>query len=366
MEVTSNHEPASSMLESLTPAEETSPKPRVLRDAGKEVEAEPEKDDVSEAAAKLGKKGGEAAAASRAAKAKEQTKDDSSETATAATDDEDIAEAEKAEKEGKLGKPRHDARARMLEKAREAKALKAEVERERTERTRLAAEVARLSAPKPADTPAPAKVEAKPQDDARPKQDDFETYDAWVEALTEYNADRKIAKLQKEASDRFQAQQASHARNEGFRTFFGRMGEAAKADPAFTEKTVNFVGRLQTLSMLGEGQQPDAFTALSEEIFTSKQSPALAVYFSENPDEEKRICALPSRSAVIREVATIEARLSAATTATAPRVAVSQAKPPVRPVAGSPHTVDSEPDEHAPLSAHISSWGRRAQAAHRR
>lgn len=349
MEVTSNSDSAASMVESLKPVKDNGNAPRIVQDAGKPTETDGE--DVSDAAKTLGKKGGEAAAAKRAAEAKEQDKAAKAKPATAAKDEDDdaeaIAEAEKLEKEGKLGKPRDDPRARMLVKAREAKALKAEVERERAERVRLAAELEQARAPKPAEQPAKTAPAKEAKADEEPKEEDFESYREFSKALARYEARQIIAEERKTSDEQTARAVRDRSVNQAFNEFFGRIGEAAKEDPTIHERTATFVGSLQPSPLLSEGRQVTAFNDLSDEILTSKHAPALAVYFSEHPEDVKRISSLPSRRDVLREVARIEGRLSAAPTATVPRAEVSQASPPVRPVAGSPSAV--QPDIYGDL-----------------
>lgn len=339
------------MVTSLTPSDDA-PKPKILRDAGNAVEEEPEKDGLSKAASEMGKKGGEAAAKARKEAKAAEEKDD------ATSEEEEIAEAEKLEKEGKLGKPRHDAKARMLQLARDKKEAKAEAVRERGAREateRRLADLERRQAP-------PAKEEprvAAPAD-GKPKVEDFERYEDFVEALADYKAEAKIKSFREEGAKNAHASERAQRINKATTAFFERTQKAAEADPSWKEKTVDFAGELRATFMLGKDEPVSNANYVADEILISEHSPALMMHFAEHREEFQRLCALSSRADMVREIGRIEGRFSAAPTATAPRNEVSKASPPVRPVAGSPHIAgESELEESAPLSAFVRRFGQK-------
>ena len=351
---TSTSESAESMISSLTPAKDESSVPREVKPDSKEPETEPETEEarVSKAASDLGKKGGEATAAKRAEAAKEAAK--------AEKDAEAASEAEKDAEAEKLGKPRHDAKARMLEATRQAAEAKRELERERAERVReraqLAAEVEQLRAGKPAEQAKPA---------GKPTSEQYDSYEAFLDARDEWN-DR-----QRETRDTERARFA--ARDQGiktaFSTFTERVEEAKKTDASFMERTSWFGTQQPSFTLpRDEHGRPVGLRAshvLTDEIISSEQAPALMLHFAEHPEDLQRIEALRTPLDVQMAVSKLEGRLDAALTATAPRAEVSKARPPVRPVTGSPNTADRELDENAPLSAFVSRYGQRELSSRR-
>lgn len=346
--ITSNTENTEQITETLKP------------EAAPEPEAEPEKErdpKLSKAASKLGKAGGEAAAAKRAeAKAAEEA-----EAEGGTSEEDDIAAAEQAEKEGKLGKPRHDAKARMLQKAREAKSLKAEVERERTARQALERRLAEGTAPQK-----PKAAEATTDAPAKPKAEDFDNYEDFVEARARFAANEEWEKREKASQEQAQFTARDNSIREAVTTFQSRFEEAAKADPAFTDKTRDLAGFLRPSFLLGKGEPRDQFTAIADEIITSEQAPALMLHLSEHRDDLQRIASLGSPRAIAREMAKLEERLGAApTSAPAPRGEVSKARPPIRPVAGTPYTADQVPGEEASYEDHKRYWNKQDRAARR-
>lgn len=346
IEVTSSHETAESMVTSLSPAKDDAPKPKILRDAGNEVEDAPEQTEEQKAASLLGKKGAEAR------KAKEAEKEDDDSEA------EELAEAERLEKEGKLGKPRHDAKARMLQQSRAAKAAK-EAEAKAKE------EVATLKAAKEAaeqrlaererTAKAPEPKEPKPNatdsDDA-PKLDDYDSYEKFVRASARYEARQELAEQEKKGAQEFHEKKRWEAIGKVEKGFYELVSKAAKEDPAFANKTVELAKVMRATWHLDPNEPVRTSHLIVDEIFSSEHAPALLLHFSEHPDEFQRLTLLHPQQ-MVREVGRIEGRFSAAPTATAPRNEISKANPPVRPVAGSPHTADSEPGEDAPLSVFV-------------
>ena len=337
--VTSTDESAESMISSLTPPKDEPAEPREVKSDSK-AKDEPEDNTeaearVSKAAADLGKKGGEATAAKRAVEAKE----------TAKAEKEAAVEAEKDAEAEKLGKPRHDAKARMLEATREAAELKRELERERAERVRERAETEQLRAGKTA--PAEAKPTPKPAD-GKPTSEQYDTYEAYLDARDEWN-DR-----QRETRDA--ERERFTARDQGIKTavqtFQGLMQKTAEADATFKERTADLATSLQPSFTLAQGQSVGPLNVAADEIISSEQAPALMLHFAEHPEDLQRLGALRTPLDVQMAIAKLEGRLGAASTASAPRAEVSKARPPIRPVIGSPYAADAAPGDDASYDEH--------------
>ena len=309
-----------------------------------ERDLKPKADDVaSKAGSELGKRGGKAAAEKRAAeksdlKAEQSEPDEKPEPVEAKAEPEakeDKAEEhEKAEeKPEKKGDPRHDPKARMLEATRKEAEAKRALAAEREARTALEA---RLEALERTGKPAPAE-QPKRDPDAKPTPDGFESYEEYLDARDAYN--RKT--WETESSRRSQAEATQRAVDEQKRKF-------SEVTVPNLEKYSEEVLSLQTEFQIPEGAKPSGANWVANELFFSPESaPTLMLHLTEHPEELQRLAALTSPRAVSREMAKMEARLEAATTATSPeREVVSRAAPPVRPVTGKPYV--SESDEYRP------------------
>ena len=286
-----------------------------------ESEAKPQdgegKDEVSEAAKTLGKKGGEAAAKARAAKPAEE-----------------VEEAPEVEPEKPLGKPRHDPRARVAEATREAAEARRQLVAERAERERLAQELAQARAPKADDAPAK-------DPNAAPKLEDYGTHEEWVEATIDHRL--KIARAQDEQRRYFESMAAAHA-NGVVRVVEGFKQRAATVS---LDKVPDDLWDALVPSFNVDPREVGSVNVMADEILVSEQGPLMVAHFADHPEDFQRIASLQTPGAISRAVAKLEARLEAATTGTSPEPIPSKAKPPVRPVTGSPRAVDPDPENES-------------------
>lgn len=354
-ELTSNHESGADMLEALAPRED-SPAPRITVDKGEPVKQEDGA--ASAAAATLGKKGGEASAKARAeAKGKEAKPADPEPTPE---------QAAQAEKDKKAGNPRHDPSARVAESRREVKeaedrAATAAAERdrkdeelraERAERSRLADELARARAERERPNPTPA-----PQaDPGKPLREHFQSDAEHMEALVDY----KVAEREREAGRRREIQEreqiiASH--KDGFKA---KIDEAKAADPAFLEKTLPIASQLEATFNIPPHEQTAKNWMADYLVQHPEDAPALLLHLSETPSVFQRVASLRSPHAVYVDLAKIVARLEAAPTAISSTAEVSKARPPVRPVTGSPHTAAPDITGDIDFDTFMSRQGRAA------
>jgi len=346
--VTSNEQSAEQITESIKPEG-----------------APTEEEKVSKAASELGKKGGEAAAAVKRADAKKRAKNekqaaaDLAEPGVAADGQDDrplgTDPDQDAEPEKPLGKPRDDPRARMLEATRQAAEAKRERDAIRQEKERLAAEVAQLRAGKPQEQPQPA-----PQRLEKPVATDFEDYEQYLDARDKYNRQE----WQREQASEQYVRQYVGGLITHVETFEGRLTKALEADPELQERVPSVDQVVRNSShMVPPGQKYTAFNVVNDEIISSESPALLLDHLGNNPEEMKKLLALPNRTAIARQVAKIEGRLTGTVvTPSDERPAkqeVSHAKPPVRPVSGSPHSAESAPGEDDSYEAHRAYWGRR-------
>jgi len=331
MTVSSNTETSEAITENL----ESDAKP--LDGESPDPEKE-EADAVAKAAAKLGEKGGKAAAERRAADKRNYDKAmaDAEERASEARAKEAKAEDSKKDKKGD---PRHDPKARVEEATRESAELKRELRRERDERARERAEFnARLEKIEKSGNGAEHAAAPARHADEKPLEKDFEDYGEFVEARSRWAARQEYAEVERKRTIH---QQAASFANSVQQTF-DKFRESALKE-SIHERVAPELLDLVPTAMLEPNARPDQGNVIADEIVSSEQSNALLLHFTEHPEDFQRIASLRTPRDISREIAKIEARLESAQSSASPqRHVASQAKPPVRPVSGSPNA--SDPD----------------------
>ena len=129
---------------------------------------------------------------------------------------------------------------------------------------------------------------------------------------------------------------------------------------------------LQPTFTLPPGKTPGPQNDLAEEIVSSDMAPALLVYLTEHENEVRRILALPNAREIARAVAKLEDRLDGTATPVPPhtmqegsvkQITYSQAKPPVRPVTGTPAAAEEDVDEDTPFDKHYAIMQAKARRA---
>lgn len=173
--------------------------------------------------------------------------------------------------------------------------------------------------------PAPQK-----QPDGEPRRDQFDTYEAYLEARTDYRADKKVEERlakQREEETRTRTEAEQRKQAETFR---------AKADKfASTTEDFHEVMEASTAPLTREMQRA---------IVSSEDSgPAIAYHLAKNPEEAERIAALPE-AIQAREIWKLESKLQTQKTAVP-----SKAPAPIDPVRGKTTGVDdpepTDPDK---------------------
>ena len=256
----------------------------------------------------------------------------------------DATEAEKPL--GKNNKSRHDPTERVKQALREKKEAQENAEYARKERDEISA---RANAAQEELTRLKASMAPKaPAAEGKPKSDDFESWEDYTEALTEWKV-QEIRKVDQESAVKARMEHAKGAMHDDFGK---RMAARLSADPSIRERISGTVLQLRPLSVLGENEPKGPLNLLAEQFIRSPLSAELMMYFSENESELQRFSTLhPLRFGV--ELGKIEGRFDAASvTATAP-TETSKANPPVRPVTGGPATGEREPNDDAPFEEHL-------------
>lgn len=361
-EVTSNTDSPESMIASLTKPTRDE-KPRITAKNGEPVkddaESDPEKEGLSKAASEMGKEGGKAAAAKRAeaakAKAAEDKKAAKGEADKAEEPDEPEPDSEAAKVAAEKKAARHDSQARIAELAKErrdaeARAERAERELAQERRTRTAtppSEERRQAQPERTAEVAPAADEP-----AEPRMEEFADIGSYTKALADHQWNKRERQVQE--------QQATRQRHEAIQShvtsFVERLAGGVKVtDPEHAAKLAEFREGVApellelTPSFMVPPEQKQPIHQLADEIMVSPHSREVLQYLTENPEEFQRIAALRTIRDVSRAMAIVERDAQEAATAGASTEREpSKAKPPARPVAGSPHA--TEPDIHGDLS----------------
>jgi len=355
--ITSSTESAADMIETHKSRDPELAEPREV------TKGEPEKSPLSKAASELGKEGGKAAAKARAAA----VKDSDSTDETDATPEPEPAKADEEKPRKGAGDPRLDPKARVTEATRQA----AEERRARQQvEQRLAAteaELARLrnGAPAPQKD---AQNAAQPAGDGKPKEEDFETYADYVDAITDWKVERKLQERERSAQEQRQAHEYAQKAATSVRAFNKRMSDAVQADPDFWNRLDPRVDELLKGAEPSFNVPPgerNQLNAVVDELIKSERPDKLMLHFSEHVEEFSRILSLGSRSEIARAVALIEGGLAGngnGHAAPTPKQEASRAKPPVKPVTASAQSGSDEFSDDDSYDEHV----RKANAKERR
>lgn len=339
-----------------------------------------EADEASEAASKLGKRGGKAAAEARKAKNEDGAEPPSDlgsdkgakapeakeEKKEAKQESKEPAETKPEEKKSRKGDPRSDPEARKAEIASEIRELTNEQKRLRQENERL-----RQERPKEPEAKPPQKsVKA---DDDEPVFNEGDDFGEHVKKLASWEAKKLFKQAEATREKKAAQEEAVREVRELHSAYTKRMDAYAEKNPDFYDHLDAELMSLKPAKTLPPSERQEE-NYVFEELVSSEHAPELLLHFSENPNEFQRLATLHPRQ-MLREIAKLEVSLSsppAAATAgnSAPRAPeVSQAKPPVRPVAGSPHTADDDDDPEAlvklPLHRYVEVMNRKDRRAQR-
>lgn len=171
--------------------------------------------------------------------------------------------------------------------------------------------------------PEPTKVEAKPAADISkmPKPDDFEKHDDYIQALTDFKVDQKLAgEKAQQREQALKAEQKTH-----LKSHLDRVTEFAKATPDFKDAMQDIAD--VRLSM-----------TVNNAIIESEHGPQLMYEFAKNPAELERINALAPEVAA-RAIGRLEAKFESSAGKTndpaptsVPEKKVTTAPKPITPV----------------------------------
>lgn len=163
----------------------------------------------------------------------------------------------------------------------------------------------------PADKP--EKVETKPDTSKRPKADDFASHDEYVEALTDYTLEQKLAAKeikQKEDAVKTEAKTKREKHDERVSKFMASHDD--------WDDVVEAVGNVRTS------------ITFDQAIVASEHGPEIMYELAKNPKELARICALSPIQAAM-ELGKVESRITKPSDSSDKKT-TSKAPPPISPV----------------------------------
>lgn len=204
------------------------------------------------------------------------------------------------------------------------RAKSAEERAEALARELAEARQARASTPPPPQPKPEPEPEPQPEEPvARPKQEDFKTYEEWVEALSDWKVDQKLAKI---AEDNAKAEQQA-AVNKVISTYNDRVEDFKKEHEDWNEVVGSANVELHQ-GVLGA-------------LYELDNGPEVVYFLANNPDVAKGIRDMNPIKA-IAEIGRLAARLEAPpeqkssnpVTKGPDKLPVSSAPPPIRPLSG--------------------------------
>lgn len=356
--ITSNNESAEEMVKALKPEKSEDPKqPKPIRDRGKDVDSKPEKPAPS--VVEAGRKGGEAAAKAREEKAKEDAKTADKEAADAkdaapakdregksAEDTEPAADAKAAKGVEPEAKPAEEqeehpsrAKARIEQLARERAEARRDAFEARQAKQELENRLAALEA-KAGGVQKQSESQAAPDDDPEPTADNYADWAEFNKDQAKWAA-RQEFKRQEQERNRIQYQQAQ-ARyfQQQQKQFVDKVEAAKESDPEIVDRIDPEL--MELLETTPPGQNPTPSSTIADEVFQSDYPAQILAYFTDHPDEVRRLAGLPNVRSIAREIAKLETRFAGGTGQEEPPARSSSAPPPLRPLVASaqPSEVD--------------------------
>lgn len=164
--------------------------------------------------------------------------------------------------------------------------------------------------------PKAEKIETPKNADGKPDPANFDTHSEYVEALTDYKIEqREKAKQEIETKSKLKDEQEK---------VINSYSERVKA---FSEKHADFN------EVVDASDDVPCSATVREIILSSENGPALTYELAKNPDEARRISALPPLAAA-REMGRLEAKLSAPEESKPEPKKITNAPAPIKPTGG--------------------------------
>jgi hypothetical protein len=205
---------------------------------------------------------------------------------------------------------------------------------------------------------------APPPDQKKPESKDFETFEEYTEALTNWRGEQAertaVAKVTEQIEQRFAHERAridAERRDLETRQTYAQHQsriEAARASHPDFDEAVSQALDLPTNPMM------------DTHIIRSPLGGELMHYLATHPDECATIAELPAGPTLVA-LGRLEARLETAKSGpVSSRPPTSKAQPPIKPVGGSSGSADDIPNGDVSLDEHVSFWNRKERESRRR
>jgi hypothetical protein len=163
-----------------------------------------------------------------------------------------------------------------------------------------------------------------PVSDGEPKREQFESYEAYIEARAEWKAEQKV-------SERWKAEREREAREKAHT-------EARTTAESFRKRIQESTKEIPDIVDVIETSQAPITEIMAQAIRLSDVGPKLLYHLAKNPDEAERIAALPLVQQA-KEIGRLEA-----TADLTPKKQASRAPQPISPVGGKQVAADKMPD----------------------
>lgn len=177
-------------------------------------------------------------------------------------------------------------------------------------------------------------AQVQPQPPQKPREGDYETYEAYVEAVAEYKAEMKFEELRRREHEQYQAYQ--------------RQQRQADAQQEFQSKATTFLAKKDAFAA-GISDYDELTTdpslpinpVMRDCVIESDLGPQIVYWLAKNRDEAVRISQM-SPLAAAREIGRIEQRLGSVKP---PGKKTTSAPEPINPIGGGVSTVHKKPEE---------------------
>lgn len=174
---------------------------------------------------------------------------------------------------------------------------------------------------------AEAKPEAKADEPSPPQRGDFDDYEKYIVAKSEFAAEQAVAKREEKARKEREEAKAAQEKAEKIKSFQTKV----------REKYADIDTRLANIADI---ELPEG---VGDEISGSEFGPEILTFLADNPKECERIAAL-TPSAARREIVKLEARLESQAAPEKPKTSKpSNAPEPISPVGGRASVNDDAP-----------------------
>lgn len=163
-------------------------------------------------------------------------------------------------------------------------------------------------------------------DEGKPNPDNYNTHAEYVEAVAEWQADKKVEQKLAERDKKAEQARLADAQKAAAQTYSERV-------KAFTAKTPDFT------EVMADADDVPMSQVMQQAMLESEHGPALAYELAKNPEEAARIAGLHPISAA-REMGKLEAKIAARASeakSTEPKK-TTQAPKPIEPVGGAKST----------------------------